>query len=159
MIALRREMAERAIHLIRSFVDEGGDEPTMRLEAMFARRQLAMTLALLRRNAEAKQEFGKALAMAEQLAADYPTESVYQIQLAQNHFFLGKELLAEHSPMATEEFRRAERAYRRAAVLAQENAIALNHLAWFLVDCPDVQLRDPDQAIQWAERAIAVAKG
>ena len=159
MIALRREMADRAMHLIRSFVDEGGDEPTMRLEAMFARRQLAMTLAFLGRNDEAKQAFNKALAMAEQLAADYPTESVYQVQLAQSYFFLAKELLAEHSPMATEEFRRAERAYRRGAVLAQDNAIALNHLAWFLVDCPDVQLRDPDHAIEWAERARAVAQG
>jgi tetratricopeptide (TPR) repeat protein len=39
------------------------------------------------------------------------------------------------------------------------NANALNFLAWQLCACPIERLRDPDEAIMWARRGIAVAQG
>src|SRR6185295_18348466 len=46
--------------------------------------------------------------------------------------------------------------YRRTLESAPDSAGVLNNLAWLLATCPEAQLRDGVQAVQYAERACKV---
>lgn len=46
--------------------------------------------------------------------------------------------------------------YERVIGLAPGRAVALNNLAWLLVTTPDEKLKDPDRAIDFARRAVAL---
>jgi formylglycine-generating enzyme required for sulfatase activity/S1-C subfamily serine protease len=47
--------------------------------------------------------------------------------------------------------------FARAIELAPKNAGAHNTLAWLLATCPDVKLRDPQQAVKLAKKAVQLA--
>jgi Zn-dependent protease with chaperone function len=56
-----------------------------------------------------------------------------------------------------EQYKEAEIAYRRALVFDPDHARALNNLAWLYVTCPDVRMRQPEQALNLALRAAALS--
>jgi tetratricopeptide (TPR) repeat protein len=54
-------------------------------------------------------------------------------------------------------YREAIRAYREAIRLKKDFAPAHNVLAWLLATCPDVEFRDPSQAVAHAKKAVEFA--
>jgi tetratricopeptide (TPR) repeat protein len=46
--------------------------------------------------------------------------------------------------------------YERVIGIDPGRAVALNNLAWLLVTTPDEKLRDPDRAVYFARRAVAL---
>ena len=56
-----------------------------------------------------------------------------------------------------EEYKKAETAYRRALNFNPDHVRALNNLAWLYVTCPDVRMRQPEQALDLALRAAALS--
>src|SRR5262249_28423363 len=99
------------------------------------------------------------IALAERLVADYPAESVYRLQLGHIHDFFGQHLLKSRPEAAAEELRKGGEEDLQAATLDPDNAIAFNFRAYFLANSPVARFRKPDQAIAWANRALALAKG
>jgi serine/threonine protein kinase/tetratricopeptide (TPR) repeat protein len=50
-------------------------------------------------------------------------------------------------------------AFREADKLNPRNPQTLNHLAWLLATCPDVKLRDPQQAVTYAKTVVELLPG
>jgi tetratricopeptide (TPR) repeat protein/serine/threonine protein kinase len=51
----------------------------------------------------------------------------------------------------------AEAAYREAIRLKPDDLLPHNNLAWLLATCPDLELRDPQQAVAHAQKAVELA--
>jgi len=58
----------------------------------------------------------------------------------------------------TEKYNEAKDAYERILKLDDNQATALNNLAWLLVTCPDEGLRDPQRALTLALKAVELEK-
>jgi serine/threonine-protein kinase len=158
-LALRREMGEQALDLIRIFLEERGDDPTARIEAVYAHRVLGSTYREVRTREESYAEFHWAKQLAERLVGDYPEVTPYRVELGRIHNILAFHYeqdgrLAE----SDREYRAAGAEFLLAAELEPDNANALNMLAWFLTHPPATRFRDPPRAVYWAKRALAVAK-
>jgi tetratricopeptide (TPR) repeat protein len=159
-LALRRAMTDRVIDFLRTAADERADEPTMRLEAVYALTNLGKIHDWLGEFAEADHAFARAIAQAERLAADYPAESAYRVHLGHLHENMGQRCVRAGRPEdGFEEFLEGERHFRQAVAVGPDHPNALNFLAWQLVACPIERLRNPDEAIVWARRGIAAAQG
>jgi serine/threonine protein kinase len=158
-IALRGEMSDRVVDFLRAFLQEAVDEPTMRLTAVYAQTNIAKIHDLLGEFADADREFARAIAMAEALVADFPAESSYRVHLGHLHENMGqRQVRAGRPEEGFDEFRQGEEHLRLAVAVDPGNANALNFLAWQLSACPIERLRNPDEAIHWARRGIAVAR-
>jgi tetratricopeptide (TPR) repeat protein len=159
LLAQRLEIAEQVVDVVRIFLEDRGNDPTMRIESVYAHRVLGSIYETFRTPAESRAEFGRAIEICEQLVADYPDESAYFVELGHIH-----EILAHHDEDdglkddADREFRNAETYYVRAAELDSRNANALNFVAWYLANSAPPRFRKPDQAIFWGKRALAVAR-
>ena len=57
-----------------------------------------------------------------------------------------------------QEFAKAKDAWENVIRIDNDNVHALNNLAWLLATCPDENLRDHEQALALASRALAVAR-
>jgi tetratricopeptide (TPR) repeat protein len=159
LVALRREMSEKALDLIRIFLKERGSDPTRRIEAVYTHRVLGSLYREIRTRDESYAEFDRAKQLAELLVADYPEVSPYRVELGRIHDILAHHREQDGNPAeADREYRRAEAEFRRAAELDPGNANALNMLAWQLAQDAPPHLRKPVEGIDWARRALAVAK-
>jgi tetratricopeptide (TPR) repeat protein len=159
LLALRREMSEKALDLVRIFLRERGNDPTMRIEAVYAQRVLGSIYREIHTRVESYAKFEQARRLAELLVADYPEVSPYRVELGRIH-----DILALHREQdgdlaeSDREYRQAEAEFRRGAELDPKNANALNMLAWQLAQSAPPHLRRPVEGIDWAKRALAVAK-
>jgi tetratricopeptide (TPR) repeat protein len=99
----------------------------------------------------------KAFALFESLVDAYPQEQAYWAELLRTRYLMGLMYTSFGQRLqARQEYARTDELHRRA--LPHDVAGAtLNHYAWFLVDCPDVTLRDPARAVGLAEQAVARA--
>jgi tetratricopeptide (TPR) repeat protein len=72
------------------------------------------------------------------------------------HYNLGTALLEKNEcrEEAIDSFRTAIVCYRRETELNPDNGYSRNGLAWFLVTCPYVPLRDPVEGMQQAQKAV-----
>lgn len=157
-LALRRVMGEKALDMIRIFLEERGDDPTMRIEAVYAHRVLGSLFREIRTRDESYAEFDQARRLTALLVRDYPEVTPYRVEYARIHNILGFHYeqdgrLAE----SDREYRAAGAEFLRAAELEPDNANALNMLAWFLAQPPAPRFRDPPRAVFWARRALTVA--
>jgi tetratricopeptide (TPR) repeat protein len=158
-LALRHEMGEKALDLIRIFLEERGDDATMRIEAVYAHRVLGSVYRQVRTREDSYSEFDQAKKLAERLVGDYPDVTPYRVELGRIHNILGLHYEQDGRLEESErEYRAAGSEFLRAAELEPDNANALNMLAWFLTHPPAPRFRDPPKAIYWAKRALAVAK-
>jgi tetratricopeptide (TPR) repeat protein len=87
---VRRELLGTAVTWYRVFVREGGDDPAVRYEAARVHRRLANACAGLGDKEGAEQARREALALAEQLVADFPDEPSYREELAYCHLELNQ---------------------------------------------------------------------
>ena len=64
LVALRREMDEKALDLIRVFLEERGDDPTTRIEVVYAHRVLGSLYRETRTREDSYAEFDRARQLA-----------------------------------------------------------------------------------------------
>ena len=110
----------------------------IRPDYALARNNLASALVRMGRTAEAIQQFREAL----RLDPSY----------VEAHFNLGGALSVQGRP------REAAAEYRRAVELKPDLTPALIELAWLLAASSDAALRNPDQALRIAERAVSLTE-
>jgi tetratricopeptide (TPR) repeat protein len=107
--------------------------------------------------APAKELLHKASSILRDLVADHPKEPAYREQLT---YTLNSTAVLCNSARQPRE---AEEAYQQLIDLLRENVTSnprgddLNWLAWTLVDCPIVAVRNPAEAIPLAKQAVASA--
>jgi serine/threonine protein kinase len=96
--------------------------------------------------------------VAEQLAARFPGRTAHRFFVAYWYDRLGSLLIAAgQTADASSAFARAAAGYR--AVLEQDpnHVASLNNLAWLLTTCPAEGMRDGQQAVVLARRALSLA--
>jgi tetratricopeptide (TPR) repeat protein len=120
-------------------------------------RGLGQALWAMGRLREAEAAFRACLAIREKLAADHPAIPVLAENLAAIHSYLGH-LLADQrrDREAEEEFRRSLRLYEQLADKVPQATGSRVELAWLLVDCPALRLRDEARAIMLVNRVLQV---
>src|SRR5262249_48443682 len=113
---VRRELLEDALQFFQGFLEEKGEEPSVRREAALAYRRMGDIYNMLGKQAEAEVAYRKALDLQEHLATDVPGAPDYRRDLAASHTNLG--IMLE----ATRKTREAEQSYRRALDLRRQLA-------------------------------------
>jgi WD40 repeat protein len=105
----------------------------------------ALQLGQTGRLEEAQKHFRQAIALWVKLGAPYQTD------LGRCQSDMG------HLLVANGRFDEAEKAYRNFIQIAPQNPSGHNNLAWLLATCPELQFRDPKQAVELAKRAVELA--
>jgi tetratricopeptide (TPR) repeat protein len=106
---------------------------------------------------EALATWRRSFALLEQLAAAAPEEPTYRLALGRQHWETAVLYWSLKRPDDAErEFTEAAHQYRLGSPHDPSGASA-NGLAWVLVDCPAVRLRDPKEAVPCAQEAVARA--
>jgi tetratricopeptide (TPR) repeat protein len=155
-IAWRQEISSRVLRVIRGFIAENANDPTLRAETVDAYIHVGNVFELQRDHVQARESYRTAIELAKASLETNPQDAVAWCQLGQGHNILGYEIM-NFSPEenASGEFRAAFRAYEEAVRVSPEDPRALNYLAWFLAICPDSRLRNPERAIEIARLAVA----
>jgi tetratricopeptide (TPR) repeat protein len=153
--ALRRALVEQGLQFFQNFIDEQSTDPTVRFQSGLAYRLMATVYCSQQNVVQAQAMMRKAFALLEDLVAAYPQEPTYRSQLIATHYLMGALFTSTGRPgEARLEYARVAELYRL-ALRYDTRAETLNGFAWFLVDCPDVTLRDAALAIKLAEQAVA----
>jgi tetratricopeptide (TPR) repeat protein len=111
-------------------------------------RSLGKFRAKTGRLTEAEDAFRQAITLFDRLVAEFPDVIQYGPDRRQTYFHLASLL---HRTGRTDE---AADASEKALQVDLQDAFAVNDLAWLLVTYPDAQLRDPQQSIRLAKKAV-----
>ena len=104
--------------------------------------------------------FGTAIAQLQALVNEFPDDGASQGRLAQSHRSLGAFLWnANRRQEALLHFGEVKRAYEKAVKLSPKFERYTRALAEFLATCLDRQHREPQRAVELANRAIELAPG
>jgi len=114
------------------------------------------------RTKEAESSYRRAIELDQKLADEFPNVPSYQIVGAQSSLMLGDLLkITSRAGAARDAFRRGLEGYERIAAKFPEItdsrirvADAANDLAWFLLTCADLPMRDAAEALKLAKRAV-----
>ncbi|MFI5456838.1 MAG: protein kinase [Isosphaerales bacterium] len=114
------------------------------------------------RTPEAEASYRRAIELDQKLADEFPNVPSYQIVGAQSSLMLGDLLKITSRPSAARDaYRRSLEGYERIAAKFPEItdsrirvADAANVLAWFLLTCADLPMRDTAEALKLAKRAV-----
>src|SRR5262249_14953934 len=114
------------------------------------------------RTQEAEASYRRAIELEQKLADEFPNVPSYQIVGAQSRLMLGDLLKDTSQPAAARDaYRLAMEDYERIAAKFPETigsrarlADAVAILAWFLLTCADLPMRDPAEALKLAKRAV-----
>jgi tetratricopeptide (TPR) repeat protein len=148
----RAEQAYRAaLGVLEQLVADRPAEPAHRQELARSHHNLGNLLHQAARPREAEGAYGRALALLETLAADFPTVAAYRQELARSHRSLSA-LLRQAGRV-----REAIEAARQALKQDPDNPEVQNELAWLLATSAAPKLRDPRQAVELAQKAVARA--
>ncbi len=154
---LRQQLVDRGVQFFEQFIRPDDPDPAVRFESARAYRNLAATYCAHHKVGRAREMLGKAAALLEALASEYPWEPSYRIQLANTYGLAAALSTSVNQPaQAREEYARVAEQYRL-AVEHGPTAGTLNDYAMLLADCPDASVRDPARAIDLARRATALA--
>ncbi len=113
-----RELLTQALSFYEAFARENSAAPAARVEVGRAYHRVAEIRRALGQYLEARPAFGRAIAVREQLSAEFPTRADYKDQLAESHNGLGTVLRRVGHDQE------AEKAYRKALELRSELAEA-----------------------------------
>ncbi len=154
---LRKKLIEQGLGFFREIIDKNknNQDPTVRFQSSKAYYEIAWVYCSLNEAENCRAEMEKSFALLEGLLAEFPQRDLYRRQLIYNHYMMGilYKSLGLRSE-AREQFLRTVQLCREATAL-ELSAVTMNNCAWFLVDCPDETLRDPDLAVELAEKAVA----
>jgi tetratricopeptide (TPR) repeat protein len=97
----------------------------------------------------------RAVKLYEALATDEPTKTVYRRRAAATYYLMGILSQSNKQPGSAEQEYASAIKQCRLALPHDEHGEIANDLAWYLVDCPALALREPAQAVRLARQAIA----
>jgi serine/threonine protein kinase len=153
---LRQALVKQGLQFFQDFIDEDNPDPAVRFESVRAYKLMASVYCSQRKGAEAQAMMRRAVALLLDLENAYPEEALYRKELVQALYLKG--ILYKSLGQAQE----AREEYARAAEQCRgplpngDKGSALNVCAYFLVDCPDVTVRDPARAVALAEQAVTL---
>jgi eukaryotic-like serine/threonine-protein kinase len=145
------ELARKALALLEPLEDEQPDEPAIREQLAVSYYSLGNALKWVGQDREALQAYARAQPYLDELAEDFPSVPRYRRQRAAVHAMRGSLMIFAG------ETEKAERSLRLAMAIDPANDLAHNNLAWLLVTQPQSKLYDPEQAVELARKAIALA--
>jgi serine/threonine protein kinase/Flp pilus assembly protein TadD len=153
-----RRLLEEAVRCLRAALQARPRHAIYRIHLANQLTRLGRTLARLEEHAEAEKAFRQAAELREKLAEDFPKVPDHRRELAHDYNELGNLL------NATGQDAEAEKAYRRTLAVRETlandfpgEARDRRDLAWFLANCPNQQLRNPDRAVSLAKEAVELA--
>ncbi|MEX2553622.1 MAG: protein kinase, partial [Actinomycetota bacterium] len=118
-------------------------------------RQLSGALRAWGRTQEAEDAIRRSLEIRQKLIADHPGVEPHAIDLGRSYFDLGLLLHDTRRPQeAAEAFRQARELFEMVAKEFPDVADPQFALAWLLATCPAPQFRDPDRAVEAAQRHL-----
>jgi eukaryotic-like serine/threonine-protein kinase len=134
------ELLNKALAFYERFAEQNSDDPGVRFEMSRAHSRAGAIHTALLRHARAKQAYGQSLALAEQLAADYPEEPKYRANLGQILMDMagGLDNLGEHeetkaySQRAFDLRKQLAAEYPKVIAYRQDLAYAYNFMGWSL---------------------------
>jgi tetratricopeptide (TPR) repeat protein len=126
---------------------------------------LGNLLASQGKSSEAEAEYRAALKDYQRLADEHPNELGYGNSAAVGHYYLGDLLAGQGKPVDAEtEYQAALQIWQRLARqptnssnFRYDRAWTHNDWAWLLATCPNLKLRDPEQAVAHALKAVELA--
>jgi len=128
-----------------------------RRQLFFAQQQLGELLTAAGKLPDAEQALRQARPLLDKLAAEFPALPAYREQLARHHHAFG--LLFTRTDRKLE----AEQAYQQELALREklaaeftEDAGLVRDFAYLLANCPEVKLRQPQQAVELAKKAATM---
>jgi tetratricopeptide (TPR) repeat protein len=156
---LRKRLIEKGLEFFRKFIDENNPDPAVRFESSEAYSEIAQVYCSMYDAANCRAAMEKSFALLETLMAEFPQHDRYLRRLTYQHYLMGLLYKSLGFPNeAREQYLRTVQLCRLTAEL-EVGAVTMNNCAWYLVDCPDETLRDPDLAVELAEKAVAREPG
>jgi tetratricopeptide (TPR) repeat protein len=153
---LRRTLAEQCVEFFQPFLNDTSSDPALRLEAGRAYEMVATVYGIQGRVKECQKAHAKAIALFEQLEAEYPEMGVYHQESALAHNILALVLHETgERKEAAGEFQIALEHYRM-AMQTEPDFRTFNDYAWLLATCPQEEFRSADDAVRMAERATTL---
>jgi WD40 repeat protein/tetratricopeptide (TPR) repeat protein len=125
--------------------------PQCRSEIARGYLDLAEKLLGQRRFPQAGAAYGASMLLYDKLAAEYPTNQVYQWARVHATGRLASLLAATNRP------REALEMFRGLLQMTPQVAETLNEVAWLLATCPEAKIRDPGRAVELTKKAIELA--
>jgi tetratricopeptide (TPR) repeat protein len=117
-------------------------------------------LLALARLQEAELSIRQRLTTRQKLLARFPQANSHPYDLGWTHYDLGLALQNTGRPQeAAEAFRESRKQFELALANDPDarRGVGDHALAWFLIDCPAIQFRDPARAVELARRALQSA--
>jgi eukaryotic-like serine/threonine-protein kinase len=152
---LRKKLIEKGLSFFRNFIDENNPDPAVRFQSSRAYKEIAGVYCSIHDAAHCRAAMEKSFTLLEKLMAEFPQRDLYRRVLIGERYLMGiyyKSLGLGNE--AREQYLRTIQLCRLTAEL-EVSAATMNNCAWILVDCPDETLRDPDLAVELAEKAVA----
>jgi tetratricopeptide (TPR) repeat protein/tRNA A-37 threonylcarbamoyl transferase component Bud32 len=151
---LRSALEEQGLQFFRSFIQEQSDDPIVRFESAQAYLEMASVYCAKHKFASAQAMIRSACVLLQLLQESRPENREYRLALIQAHYRLGYLLACFGYPEESrQEYARIAELYR-ASLPRDEEGEFLNGYAWYLVDCPDITIRDSERALTLVERAL-----
>jgi serine/threonine protein kinase len=152
---LREKIIERGLNFFHRFIDENNPDPSVRFQSSRAYEHIAAVYCSLYKTDQYRAAAEKAFALLEPLVAEFPERDDYRQILIHQRFVMGLRYKSlGHPQEAREQYLRVIQLCRQTADL-EVSALTRNNCGFYLVDCPDETLRDPDLAVAFAEKAVA----
>ncbi len=138
----------QALDLLSKLVNEYPSLPEYQLDLARGRRNQAALLLDLDRPQDGDKALDQALTLCQKLTTRWPDVPAYSEELASDWLLLGDLRAAlGRNP-------EAKAAWRNFLKLAPETRRTWESKAWFLATCPDLEFRDPAQAVRLAQKAV-----
>jgi tetratricopeptide (TPR) repeat protein len=126
----RRALLERARSYYQQFLQQHGDDPRVRKEAALAHKRLGDVSRLLGEHEQAREAYGKAIALSKPLIEEHPERQEYRAALAETYCNLGESWrLTTHPGEAQDAYDHALRLQRRLVEEAPERPVYRKDLA------------------------------
>jgi tetratricopeptide (TPR) repeat protein len=151
---LRKKLIEKGLSFFQDFIDEDNPDPAVRFQSSKAYKEIASVYCSVHDAANCRAAMEKSFALLEGLIGEFPEQDLYRRALISKRYLMGLyyKSLGQRSE-AREQFLRMVQLCRLTAEL-DVSTETMNTCGWFLVDCPDETLRDPDLAVELAEKAV-----
>jgi len=151
---LRQALVEQGLRFFRNFIDEDNPDPAVRFESARAYGLMGTVYCSQHKLEDGQAMLRKKFALLEGLVGADPDNYAYRREQIRTRNLMGLMYTSlGHPREAREEYARTAELHRQ-ALPHDVGGAALSAYAWFLVDCPDVTLRDSARAVSLAGEAV-----
>ncbi len=157
---VRQAHAAECLQILQTFVSNGSRDPAIRAETGRAYLMLGHVYGIRRNMGQVEASYRKAVETIQGVVDDVPYDTIFLHDLASACNVLGLFLHSKGDRAgAAMEFKRAEAAFTRCISCPLVMTYAQNNFAWFLLTCPQEDLRDPQRALGFANQALKLSAG